>query len=447
MKKVLLILALSCTLVYAINQISTTYTATSGQPITAAGTQGNTDTLRNGVNRVIDTMQGKFVRWSAFRTGDSTFSKMNIDTIPSADTINVAALRVAKIDSVYTPKGVRAALGIFTTRVTGDTIGARSMRANVFRCDSGNVRFDTMKARHAKIDTLYPLNRSEVWLKKSLYSDSASFNSSYGSVVSKIGLFNVGLIDTTRTIVARPDYLQGLSGDTIRVKSNIICELADSVKFVSMNGGFYGDSSSSRVLRASETFVGGNFTTVFGDFTATSGTVTTKYGSIDTLSAKKCTTNVQVAKRVTADTVQAGVLRVGTNYLTWNSDTTFPCSLFVKAVADTLKATGTAKARRTVIGTDTLIQMSFLTELVSGTSSTTDSIRLSWPPALRPDTTVYAGTVITENTSSIKNSMLRIFKDAATRVRLRDSDGGEVLDAGVTKIMRQTITFRKNGNQ
>lgn len=59
------------------NNLSYLYTPRSGQIIRADSLKGDYDTLRNGIRRLSDSLDAKFVR----TTG--TFTKLNVDTIRS----------------------------------------------------------------------------------------------------------------------------------------------------------------------------------------------------------------------------------------------------------------------------------------------------------------------------------------------------------------------------
>lgn len=75
----------------------------TGDTATVAKWRANNDSVLAFGTRVVDTMNKGIPRWKGFSNHDSTFKWMNIDTIPSADTIAVKNLKVDKIskDSLH----------------------------------------------------------------------------------------------------------------------------------------------------------------------------------------------------------------------------------------------------------------------------------------------------------------------------------------------------------
>lgn len=142
---------------YGIDHISTTYTAVPGAVVSSSGLNANRDTLRNGINRVIDTMDNKFTRLSCFVNHGTTFNWMNIDTIGGLvrfpDTVVMGTIGMGtstptaslEITSEYfnmlangasnqlyvTNTGVASGVTMFVDR--GDNLG------DAFRVDAGTI--------------------------------------------------------------------------------------------------------------------------------------------------------------------------------------------------------------------------------------------------------------------------------------------------------------------
>lgn len=110
---------------YSLNPFTYNWTIKlTGDTATVAKWRANNDSVLNWSTKVSDTFR-VVPRWSAFSNHDSTFKWMNIDTIPSADTIAVKNLKVDKIDSVYSPKGISVKTGTFSGMINvNDSIDA-----------------------------------------------------------------------------------------------------------------------------------------------------------------------------------------------------------------------------------------------------------------------------------------------------------------------------------
>ena len=74
----------------------------SGDTATVTKWKANNDSVLAFATRVTDTLNKGVPRWKGFSNHDSTFKWMNIDTIPSADTIYCKNIKVDKLDSIFT---------------------------------------------------------------------------------------------------------------------------------------------------------------------------------------------------------------------------------------------------------------------------------------------------------------------------------------------------------
>jgi hypothetical protein len=114
MQKIFMALVLSVSMVWAIDKVTTTYTAVPHASILASGTNANVDSLKNAINRTIDTCNNNIPRWKELQKGDSTFdtlqikrirNKTQMDTIVDLDSIysDVARFKRAHLDTVGGP--------------------------------------------------------------------------------------------------------------------------------------------------------------------------------------------------------------------------------------------------------------------------------------------------------------------------------------------------------
>jgi hypothetical protein len=71
-----------------------------GDTATVKKWKANNDSVLNFADRVCDTINYGLVHYSDFKTHTTTFPWMNVDTIPSADTINSKNGKFIKIDSL-----------------------------------------------------------------------------------------------------------------------------------------------------------------------------------------------------------------------------------------------------------------------------------------------------------------------------------------------------------
>jgi len=81
MKKIMLLVVIVASLAFSLDHITTTYTSVPGAVVASAGLNANKDSLKNGINRVIDTVNNKFTRITSFSDHGMAFNWMNIDTI------------------------------------------------------------------------------------------------------------------------------------------------------------------------------------------------------------------------------------------------------------------------------------------------------------------------------------------------------------------------------
>lgn len=134
MFKYLFIVLIFASAGYSINPFSYFWNIKlSGDTATVAKWKNNNDSVKNWSSRICDTVNKSIPRWSAFSNHDSTFKWMNIDTIPSADSINVKKLKVDKVDSIYCPNGINAArLNISGVTNTDSLKSARGVNAPNF---------------------------------------------------------------------------------------------------------------------------------------------------------------------------------------------------------------------------------------------------------------------------------------------------------------------------
>lgn len=109
----------------------------TGDTATVVKWKNNNDSVRLWSNRLTDTLNKSTPRWVAYSNHDSTFKWMNIDTIPSADTIRSTAFSGVRAtfsgnvlaDSIHTTKGISAAsfngdvIGNITGNLTGNVTG------------------------------------------------------------------------------------------------------------------------------------------------------------------------------------------------------------------------------------------------------------------------------------------------------------------------------------
>lgn len=113
---------------------------TTGDTVTASKLNKNDTAGVKWSRTVADTLNKVVPRFINFKNHDSTFPWMNIDTIPSADSIAVANFKATKINS---------ATAILSGQLTADTIAAtKGITAAVFRgpvigAVTGNVTGNT----------------------------------------------------------------------------------------------------------------------------------------------------------------------------------------------------------------------------------------------------------------------------------------------------------------
>ena len=121
MKKIALFVFLFSALSVAVTPFTYNWTIKlTGDTATVTKWKANNDSVLAFSSRVSDTLNMGVPRWKGFSNHDSTFKWMNIDTIPSADTIAVNKLNAEHIDSV--PDTVRA-IG-FSGNLRGDVAGS-----------------------------------------------------------------------------------------------------------------------------------------------------------------------------------------------------------------------------------------------------------------------------------------------------------------------------------
>jgi hypothetical protein len=134
----------------------------TGDTATVTKWKANNDSVLAFATRATDTLNKGIPRWKAFSNHDSTFKWMNIDTIPSADTIYGKNGKFDKLDSIFTT-AINAArhygtTGTFTGMVKGDSLYVRiakqdSASIGILRVSTVGA-IDSVKSRKALIDTV-----------------------------------------------------------------------------------------------------------------------------------------------------------------------------------------------------------------------------------------------------------------------------------------------------
>jgi len=109
----------------AANKVSVPVRFSPNTIIRSADINQNNDTISSKFNQSIDTMNKVVPRWKNFSNHDSTFRWMNIDTLPSADTVYVKNLKVDKVDSLNIV-GNATISGTLTAAVLKAKIGTTS---------------------------------------------------------------------------------------------------------------------------------------------------------------------------------------------------------------------------------------------------------------------------------------------------------------------------------
>jgi hypothetical protein len=126
MKNWLMILLLFVCSSFAIAPFTYKWTINlAGDTATVAKWRANNDSVLNFCTRLTDTLNKKIPRWIGFSNHDSTFKWMNIDTIPSADTICVKKIKIdtASISYMNNLDSIKATYGKFRqTKITDSLI-------------------------------------------------------------------------------------------------------------------------------------------------------------------------------------------------------------------------------------------------------------------------------------------------------------------------------------
>lgn len=100
------------------NKVSTPYVAVPG-PASSAGFNRNIDSLRNGINNMVDTLKAKYVTWD--KVPDSLFRKIRVDSIinsPYIDTITSDTAFVRGFKATQSIIGNAKITGLSTTNDT-----------------------------------------------------------------------------------------------------------------------------------------------------------------------------------------------------------------------------------------------------------------------------------------------------------------------------------------
>lgn len=106
---------------FAASRATKPYNFSSHTVAVADQVNKNMDSIYVPFNQLVDTVNKSVPRWINFSNHDSTFKWMNIDTLPSVDTLFVKNAKIGKVDSLYCEKGINATrfTGAVTGRVTG----------------------------------------------------------------------------------------------------------------------------------------------------------------------------------------------------------------------------------------------------------------------------------------------------------------------------------------
>ncbi len=132
MKKVLIVVLALIANSYALSPFTYNWTIRlTGDTATVTKWRANNDSVLNWASKVSDTLNLGVPRWKGFSNHDSTFRWMNIDTIPSADTVFTSKLKASAANIIK----INAKANFDT--LVGDSVKARTVTTN-------NVNFPNM---------------------------------------------------------------------------------------------------------------------------------------------------------------------------------------------------------------------------------------------------------------------------------------------------------------
>lgn len=125
---------------FAINKIVIPKRASPGSTITASNTNENLDTIANKVNKLIDSLDIKFPRFTDYSSGDSTLvsKRADFDTTTS-DTVNITG-------GLKSTRATITSAGIGAETVTQSTIDSARIR---------DIETDTLRTKKNVADSTY----------------------------------------------------------------------------------------------------------------------------------------------------------------------------------------------------------------------------------------------------------------------------------------------------
>jgi hypothetical protein len=208
MKKVLILTMLFFINSFAVLPFSYKWTirTTGADTATQAKWRANNDSVLNFGSRVTDTINIGLAHLNLFTSPLAyTFKYMNIDTIPSADTVFTKNLKVTKIDSIshMTMDSLKSKTAIFTKNVTMDTLKANKLDIG------GKTDYLSVDSITIGGGSLLKSYISESWschLYDSIY-DSANTTNAHYAICGKVA--TVTIPQLTHTLPgSRSVYLQ-----------------------------------------------------------------------------------------------------------------------------------------------------------------------------------------------------------------------------------------------
>jgi hypothetical protein len=239
MKKVMMFVLLAVVSSFSILPFTYKWTINlSGDTATVAKWRANNDSVLYWSGRICDTVNKAMFRKSWTR--DSTFDSMKITRLKHTDSIYSRAARFSVIDSVFTPRGIKAATGTFSGKLSADSLFGRAIHGTKGYFDSlKNIVADSITTPLVKVTKC-----------------KADTSVGYGFMTKDTGTFVMGFSSTIFKTYQLDTFHYSINyvlmnGVKVKEVSLFVPQGIDSSYLTPGGGTFYSDSTLPVAIRLS----------------------------------------------------------------------------------------------------------------------------------------------------------------------------------------------------